>query len=91
MERLSLDSSTPHAPPLSSILGRIVHATDALQSFQPVANASFCHFQVDVSRELKLLTDLTFIKGTLGLLVVKEVFGGLRGGHQRGEILAWVR
>uniref|UniRef100_A0A8C5TPS4 Tripartite motif containing 46 n=1 Tax=Malurus cyaneus samueli TaxID=2593467 RepID=A0A8C5TPS4_9PASS len=38
---------------------RILRATDSLQSFRPAANASFSHFQLDVSRELKLLTDLT--------------------------------
>lgn len=43
--------------------GRILRATDALQSFRPAASASFSHFQLDVSRELKLLTDLAFIKG----------------------------
>ncbi|XP_053224399.1 tripartite motif-containing protein 46 isoform X1 [Podarcis raffonei] len=41
---------------------RIVRATDSLQVFRPAASSSFSHFQVDVSRELKLLTDLTFIK-----------------------------
>uniref|UniRef100_A0A8B9DKQ3 Tripartite motif containing 46 n=1 Tax=Anser cygnoides TaxID=8845 RepID=A0A8B9DKQ3_ANSCY len=42
---------------------RILRATDSLQSFRPAATASFSHFQLDVSRELKLLTDLAFIKG----------------------------
>lgn len=42
---------------------RILRATDSLQSFRPAANASFSHFQLDVSRELKLLTDLAFIRG----------------------------
>nr|XP_030147350.3 tripartite motif-containing protein 46 [Taeniopygia guttata] len=41
---------------------RILRATDSLQSFRPAANASFSHFQLDVSRELKLLTDLAFIR-----------------------------
>uniref|UniRef100_A0A8B9Z9E5 Tripartite motif containing 46 n=1 Tax=Buteo japonicus TaxID=224669 RepID=A0A8B9Z9E5_9AVES len=42
---------------------RILRATDSLQSFRPAATASFSHFQLDVSRELKLLTDLAFIRG----------------------------
>ncbi|NWJ07411.1 TRI46 protein, partial [Crypturellus undulatus] len=41
---------------------RMLRATDSLQSFRPAATASFSHFQLDVSRELKLLTDLAFIK-----------------------------
>uniref|UniRef100_A0A8C7E9L3 Tripartite motif containing 46 n=1 Tax=Nothoprocta perdicaria TaxID=30464 RepID=A0A8C7E9L3_NOTPE len=41
---------------------RMLRATDSLQSFRPAATASFGHFQLDVSRELKLLTDLAFIK-----------------------------
>ncbi|KAM6190280.1 tripartite motif-containing protein 46 isoform 1-T1 [Sarcoramphus papa] len=41
---------------------RILRATDSLQSFRPAATASFSHFQLDVSRELKLLTDLAFIR-----------------------------
>uniref|UniRef100_A0A8C4WBB6 Tripartite motif-containing protein 46 n=1 Tax=Gopherus evgoodei TaxID=1825980 RepID=A0A8C4WBB6_9SAUR len=42
---------------------RIVRATDSLQSFRPAATSSFSRFQLDLSREMKLLTDLTFIKG----------------------------
>ncbi|KAM9368479.1 tripartite motif-containing protein 46 isoform 1-T1 [Phaethornis superciliosus] len=41
---------------------RMLRATDSLQSFRPAANSSFSHFQLDVSRELKLLTDLAFIR-----------------------------
>ncbi|XP_070806743.1 tripartite motif-containing protein 46 isoform X1 [Pituophis catenifer annectens] len=41
---------------------RILRATDSLQAFRPAASASFSQFQVDVSREVKLLTDLIFIK-----------------------------
>uniref|UniRef100_A0A8D0GDY4 Tripartite motif containing 46 n=1 Tax=Sphenodon punctatus TaxID=8508 RepID=A0A8D0GDY4_SPHPU len=41
---------------------RIVKVTDSLQSFRPTASTSFSHFQLDISREMKLLTDLTFIK-----------------------------
>nr|XP_033779340.1 tripartite motif-containing protein 46 isoform X2 [Geotrypetes seraphini] len=41
---------------------RIVKATESLQGFRPAASASFSHLQVDVSRELKLLTDLNFVR-----------------------------
>lgn len=58
---------TPKPPPSRRTpphpIVRILRATDALQSFRPAASASFSHFQLDVSRELKLLTDLAFIKG----------------------------
>lgn len=51
-------------PDIATVLCcRILRATDSLQSFRPAANASFSHFQLDVSRELKLLTDLAFIRG----------------------------
>lgn len=53
--------SHPDVPAL--LCCRILRATDSLQSFRPAATASFSHFQLDVSRELKLLTDLAFIKG----------------------------
>ncbi|XP_062486879.1 tripartite motif-containing protein 46 isoform X2 [Pezoporus occidentalis] len=52
---------------------RILRATDSLQSFRPAATASFSHFQLDVSRELKLLTDLAFIRGCARCRVVTEV------------------
>ncbi|XP_026513874.1 tripartite motif-containing protein 46 [Terrapene carolina triunguis] len=42
---------------------RIVRATDSLQTFRPTATSSFSRFQLDLSREMKLLTDLSFIKG----------------------------
>ncbi|XP_029436833.1 tripartite motif-containing protein 46 isoform X2 [Rhinatrema bivittatum] len=41
---------------------RIVKATESLQGFHPTTNASFGHLQLDVSRELKLLTDLNFVR-----------------------------
>ncbi|XP_062821043.1 tripartite motif-containing protein 46 isoform X1 [Anolis carolinensis] len=41
---------------------RIARAVDSLQAFRPAATASFSHFQVDLSREMKLLADLTFVK-----------------------------
>ncbi|KAM6106422.1 tripartite motif-containing protein 46 isoform 2-T2 [Pterocles gutturalis] len=41
---------------------RMLRATDSLRSFRPAATASFSHFQLDVSRELKLLTDLAFVR-----------------------------
>ncbi|EMP28237.1 Tripartite motif-containing protein 46 [Chelonia mydas] len=41
---------------------RILRATASLQSFRPAATSSFSRFQLDLGREMKLLTDLTFIK-----------------------------
>uniref|UniRef100_H9G4N5 COS domain-containing protein n=1 Tax=Anolis carolinensis TaxID=28377 RepID=H9G4N5_ANOCA len=48
---------------------RIARAVDSLQAFRPAATASFSHFQVDLSREMKLLADLTFVKGTPGVRI----------------------
>lgn len=42
---------------------RIARATEALQTFRPAAGSSFRHCQLDVSRELKLLTELNFLRG----------------------------
>ncbi|XP_028910564.1 tripartite motif-containing protein 46 isoform X2 [Ornithorhynchus anatinus] len=42
--------------------GRLARATDALQTFRPAASPSFRHYQLDVAREMKLLTDLTFLQ-----------------------------
>ncbi|XP_062898001.1 tripartite motif-containing protein 46-like isoform X1 [Mobula hypostoma] len=39
---------------------RIVKATESLQNFIPAAESSFTPFQLDISRELKLLSDLQF-------------------------------
>lgn len=42
---------------------RLAQSIESLQSFSLSADPSFRHFQLDVSRELKLLTDLNFIQG----------------------------
>ncbi|XP_048213499.1 tripartite motif-containing protein 46 [Perognathus longimembris pacificus] len=41
---------------------RIARATEALQTFRPAASSSFRHCQLDVGRELKLLTELNFLR-----------------------------
>lgn len=38
-------------------------AIENLQNFTLAADPSFRHFQLDVSKELKLLTELNFIQG----------------------------
>uniref|UniRef100_A0A2K5PFK9 Tripartite motif containing 46 n=1 Tax=Cebus imitator TaxID=2715852 RepID=A0A2K5PFK9_CEBIM len=42
---------------------RIARATEALQTFRPAASSSFRHCQLDVGREMKLLTELNFLRG----------------------------
>lgn len=42
---------------------RIARATEALQMFRPAASSSFRHCQLDVGREMKLLTELNFLRG----------------------------
>lgn len=44
-------------------LSRIARATEALQTFRPAASSSFRHCQLDVGREMKLLTELSFLRG----------------------------
>ncbi|XP_043734145.1 tripartite motif-containing protein 46 isoform X1 [Cervus elaphus] len=41
---------------------RISRATEALQTFRPAASSSFRHCQLDVGREMKLLTELNFLR-----------------------------
>lgn len=41
-------------------------AIENLQHFTLAADPSFRHFQLDVSKELKLLTELNFIQGERG-------------------------
>nr|XP_045371906.1 tripartite motif-containing protein 46 isoform X1 [Camelus bactrianus] len=41
---------------------RITRATEALQMFRPAASSSFRHCQLDVGREMKLLTELNFLR-----------------------------
>lgn len=42
---------------------RLAHSIESMQRFSLSADPSFRHFQLDVSRELKLLADLNFIQG----------------------------
>uniref|UniRef100_A0A4X2LTY2 Tripartite motif containing 46 n=1 Tax=Vombatus ursinus TaxID=29139 RepID=A0A4X2LTY2_VOMUR len=42
---------------------RIARATEALQNFRPATSSSFRHCQLDVGREMKLLTELSFLRG----------------------------
>ncbi|XP_046700255.1 tripartite motif-containing 46b isoform X2 [Silurus meridionalis] len=48
---------------------RLAQSIDSLQSFSLSADPSFRHFQLDVSRELKLLTDLNFIQAPLAPVI----------------------
>nr|XP_017532017.2 tripartite motif-containing protein 46 isoform X1 [Manis javanica] len=41
---------------------RIARATEALQTYRPAASSSFRHCQLDVGREMKLLTELNFLR-----------------------------
>lgn len=45
---------------------RLSKAIENLQNFALDADPSFRHFQLDVSKELKLLTELNFIPGEEG-------------------------
>lgn len=45
---------------------RLNRAIENLQNFSLNADPSFRHFQLDVSKELKLLTELNFIQGEEG-------------------------
>lgn len=45
---------------------RLSKAIENLQHFTLDADPSFRHFQLDVSKELKLLTELNFIQGERG-------------------------
>lgn len=45
---------------------RLSKAIENLQNFSLDADPSFRHFQLDVARELKLLTELNFIQGEEG-------------------------
>ncbi|XP_033981398.1 tripartite motif-containing 46b isoform X1 [Trematomus bernacchii] len=48
---------------------RFSKAIENLQHFTLAADPSFRHFQLDVSKELKLLTDLTFIKAPVAPVI----------------------
>ncbi|KAA0710130.1 Tripartite motif-containing protein 46 [Triplophysa tibetana] len=48
---------------------RLAHSIESMQRFSLTADPSFRHFQLDVSRELKLLTDLNFIQAPLAPVI----------------------
>uniref|UniRef100_A0AAY4DEH4 Tripartite motif containing 46b n=1 Tax=Denticeps clupeoides TaxID=299321 RepID=A0AAY4DEH4_9TELE len=48
---------------------RLAKAIESLQCFSLAADPSFRHFQLDVSRELKLLSDLDFIQAPLAPVI----------------------
>ncbi|KAF4080396.1 hypothetical protein AMELA_G00170930 [Ameiurus melas] len=48
---------------------RLAQSIGSLQSFSLSADPSFRHFQLDVSRELKLITDLNFIQAPLAPVI----------------------
>uniref|UniRef100_A0A8C4RLE7 Tripartite motif containing 46b n=1 Tax=Erpetoichthys calabaricus TaxID=27687 RepID=A0A8C4RLE7_ERPCA len=51
------------------IHNRMLKATESLQNFSPAADPSFRHFQLDISQELKLLSNLSFIKSPLAPVI----------------------
>ncbi|XP_026145571.1 tripartite motif-containing 46b isoform X1 [Carassius auratus] len=48
---------------------RLAQSIESMQRFSLSADPSFRHFQLDVSRELKLLTDLNFIQAPLAPVI----------------------
>lgn len=76
-----MEASCEHSvpPTLLSLLcfccTRLSKAIENLQHFTLAADPSFRHFQLDVSKELKLLTELNFIQGEEGS---DEGGGGVR-------------
>ncbi|XP_030645155.1 tripartite motif-containing 46b isoform X3 [Chanos chanos] len=48
---------------------RLAQSIESLQCFSLAADPSFRHFQLDVSRELKLLTELSFIQAPLAPVI----------------------
>lgn len=77
-----MEASCEHSvpPTLLSLLcfccTRLSKAIENLQHFTLAADPSFRHFQLDVSKELKLLTELNFIQGEEG----SDEWGGWGGG-----------
>ncbi|KAK6467057.1 tripartite motif-containing protein 46-like isoform X1 [Huso huso] len=51
------------------IHNRMVKAMESLQNFSPLVDSSFKHFQLDVSQELKLLSELNFIRAPLAPVI----------------------
>ncbi|XP_048058504.1 tripartite motif-containing 46b isoform X3 [Megalobrama amblycephala] len=60
-------SSFVHAARLTH--NRLAQSIESMQRFSLSADPSFRHFQLDVSRELKLLTDLNFIQAPLAPVI----------------------
>ncbi|KAF4100687.1 hypothetical protein G5714_018883 [Onychostoma macrolepis] len=60
-------SSFVHAARITH--NRLAQAIESMQRFSLSADPSFRHFQLDVSRELKLLTDLNFIQAPLAPVI----------------------
>ncbi|TRY74320.1 hypothetical protein DNTS_032021 [Danionella cerebrum] len=48
---------------------RLAQSIDSMQRFSLSADPSFRHFQLDISRELKLLTDLNFLQAPLAPVI----------------------
>ncbi|KAI1901512.1 hypothetical protein AGOR_G00035190 [Albula goreensis] len=48
---------------------RLMRAIDSLQCFSLAADPSFRHFQLDISRELKLLSNMEFIRAPLAPVI----------------------
>ncbi|XP_016421812.1 tripartite motif-containing protein 46-like isoform X1 [Sinocyclocheilus rhinocerous] len=60
-------SSFVHAARITH--NRLAQSIESMQRFSLSADPSFRHFQLDVSRELKLLTDLNFIQAPLAPVI----------------------
>uniref|UniRef100_A0A672P2Z8 Tripartite motif-containing protein 46-like n=1 Tax=Sinocyclocheilus grahami TaxID=75366 RepID=A0A672P2Z8_SINGR len=60
-------SSFVHAARITH--NRLAQSIESVQRFSLSADPSFRHFQLDVSRELKLLTDLNFIQAPLAPVI----------------------
>uniref|UniRef100_A0A673N267 Tripartite motif containing 46b n=1 Tax=Sinocyclocheilus rhinocerous TaxID=307959 RepID=A0A673N267_9TELE len=60
-------SSFVHAARITH--NRLAQSIESVQRFSLSADPSFRHFQLDVSRELKLLTDLNFIRAPLAPVI----------------------
>uniref|UniRef100_A0A8C2PXP5 Tripartite motif containing 46b n=1 Tax=Cyprinus carpio TaxID=7962 RepID=A0A8C2PXP5_CYPCA len=60
-------SSFVHAARITH--NRLAQSIESMQRFSLSADPSFRHFQLDVSRELKLLTDLSFIQAPLAPVI----------------------
>ena len=76
---------------LSCVYLRLSKSIEGMQCFSLVADPSFRHFQLDVSKELKLLTELQFTQGERpggeerGRGGGKDKTGKRRGEEERGR------